>query len=139
MKDDAKDDEAGKEEEVFLGSALLLSARAARRFDSVKPHQWIRALRKGLRMTQAELAERVGMAQEEISRIEAGAIDLRLSALQKLFEALYCRPLILPNASMEYDTRAADERWMTETPKQPFDAYMEWVRRGQEWQRENIG
>ena len=91
MRDDAKDgkdDEAGKEGEVFLGSALLLSARAARRFASVKPGQWLRALRKGLRMTQAGLAERVGMSREEISRIESGAVDLRLSTLQDLFAAL---------------------------------------------------
>jgi transcriptional regulator with XRE-family HTH domain len=125
------DREADDADGILLGAALLLSARSARRFDDVGPHRWIRALRKGLRMTQAELADKAGLTQEEVSRIEGGAVDLRISMLRKLFDVLCCKAVILPCATVEYDARAADPGWMTEKAKQPFDAYLEWAHRAE--------
>ena len=46
--------------------------------------------RKLLRMSQEELAERVGISQESLSRMEKGVIAPRFERLQLFAEALEC-------------------------------------------------
>lgn len=48
----------------------------------------LRALRKKLGITQKELAEKAGVSQALIARIEAGTIDPRVSTLRKILKAL---------------------------------------------------
>lgn len=48
----------------------------------------LRRVRKILSITQKELAERAGVSQSLVARIEAGKVDPRLSTLTKLINAL---------------------------------------------------
>jgi transcriptional regulator with XRE-family HTH domain len=52
----------------------------------------IAQIRKGLGMTQAELAERCGTTQQQIARIETGAVDPRVSTVRRIAEALNVEP-----------------------------------------------
>jgi transcriptional regulator with XRE-family HTH domain len=52
----------------------------------------LRAARKQLELTQEEVAHRSGLEPAEISRIEAGKRDPRISTLEKLAEALEVEP-----------------------------------------------
>lgn len=53
-----------------------------------RPGDSIRAHRTDLGWTQAELAERSGLSQADISRIENGQLDARWSTIHRLSEAL---------------------------------------------------
>ena len=59
-----------------------------------------RALRSALRMSQAQLARRSGVPQAHIARLEAGAVDVRLSTLARLFDAMFCDLIVLPRARL---------------------------------------
>jgi len=48
----------------------------------------IRDLRRKAGLTQAELAEKAGMSQSMVARIESGGVDPRLSTLKKVLGAL---------------------------------------------------
>ena len=48
----------------------------------------IKTARQDLRLTQGELAEKIGISQQIISRIEKGRNDLRLSTLEKVLRFL---------------------------------------------------
>ena len=48
----------------------------------------IKSARQNLKLTQSEFAERIGISQQIISRIEKGRSDLRLSTLEKIFRFL---------------------------------------------------
>jgi len=50
--------------------------------------QYIRYLRKKAKMTQKELAERAGVSQSLIARIENGTVDPRYSTLRKIYNVL---------------------------------------------------
>lgn len=52
----------------------------------------LRAARQGLGLTQEEVAERSGVQAGEISRIERGLRDPKVSTLEKLASALNLRP-----------------------------------------------
>ena len=60
------------------------------------PQAMIRALRAELHMTQAQLAKRAGMTQSHLARIEAGKVDPQLSTLRRIFAALFCDVLVVP-------------------------------------------
>ena len=51
----------------------------------------LKARRKELGLTQAELAERVGCTQKDIARWEAGTREPKLTALKNLARALECK------------------------------------------------
>ena len=57
---------------------------------------WIRILRKSLRMTQAELARRAHITQPHLAGIEGGKVDPKISTLKRIFEALSTELLIEP-------------------------------------------
>ncbi len=46
--------------------------------------------RKALGLTQAQLAEKIGIEQESLSRIEKGITAMKFSRLENLSEALEC-------------------------------------------------
>lgn len=52
----------------------------------------IRKIRKAMGLTQKNLAERSGVSQSLISRIEAGSVDPRLSTMNKILNALTVLP-----------------------------------------------
>ena len=52
------------------------------------PHSLIRNIRNGLNMTQAQLAERAGMQQSHVARIESGKVDVQVGTLRKLLRAM---------------------------------------------------
>lgn len=52
----------------------------------------LRAARKRLELTQEEVAHRSGLEPAEISRIESGKRDPRVSTLEKLAKALEVDP-----------------------------------------------
>lgn len=52
--------------------------------------QRIAAIRKSKEWTQGELAERCGLAQSHIARIEAGRYSVGFDTLQQIAEALGC-------------------------------------------------
>ena len=56
--------------------------------EMARPGDSIRARRTDLGWTQAELAERSGVSQADISRIENGQLDARWSTIHRLSEAL---------------------------------------------------
>jgi len=59
-------------------------------------HEWIKLLRKYLRMTQAELAKRSQLSQSHIVKIEMGQPNIQINTLRKVFEALSCNLVIQP-------------------------------------------
>jgi transcriptional regulator with XRE-family HTH domain len=65
----------------------------------------IAARRKSLGLTQAELAETVGIEQESMSRIETGMITPSLSRLLSLADALDCsiEALLRPASNRKQD------------------------------------
>ena len=48
----------------------------------------IKALRKKAKLTQQELAEKAGVSQSLIARIESGTVNPRLSTLIRIMKAL---------------------------------------------------
>jgi transcriptional regulator with XRE-family HTH domain len=80
-----------------LNQALLYTGRSPEQARLV-PAVYLRALRSALRMSQAQLARRSGVAQHHIALVESRAVDPRLGTLRRLFDALYCDLLVLPRA-----------------------------------------
>ncbi|HEU4679742.1 MAG TPA: helix-turn-helix transcriptional regulator [Terrimicrobiaceae bacterium] len=52
----------------------------------------LRAARLGLELTQEQVAERSGVHATEVSRIEAGKRDPRVSTVERLARAVEVRP-----------------------------------------------
>jgi len=57
---------------------------------------WIRIVRNFLRMTQDDLAQRVGIAQPNLADIESGKGDPQLSTIRKIFDAMSCDVALNP-------------------------------------------
>ena len=71
------------------------------------------ALRKDRGLTQAELAEKAGLADRTYADIERGTVNMRLTTLVKICEALNVRPndlLLSDDAPNEADLNATVER-----------------------------
>ena len=71
------------------------------------------ALRKDRGLTQGELAERAGLADRTYADIERGTVNMRLSTLIKICEALRVRPddlLLSDDAPSAADQEATLER-----------------------------
>lgn len=62
----------------------------------MKPGQLVRGFRSALRMSQAQLARRCGLARTHITHIEAGYVDVQIGTLRRIFDALFCDLLVLP-------------------------------------------
>ena len=57
---------------------------------------WIKILRKALRMTQKQLAQRAKISQPHLVGIEKGKGDPQIGTLKRIFDALSCPLLIQP-------------------------------------------
>lgn len=90
-----------------------------------RPGDSIRQRRTYLGWTQAELAERSGVSQADISRIENGQLDARWSTIHRLSEALEApgekpkRSLANGNRREAPPARPA-KRWRPKGPTQPI-------------------
>lgn len=91
------------DDELTLAGMLFEAARVSNRIINLPTGRLIRLLRKRRQMSQIELAKQSGFRQAQISGIEKGKIDLRLSGLKKIFEALHCRPALLARAGADFD------------------------------------
>ena len=59
--------------------------------DTQPPKQgWISAVRKALGMTAKQLAERVGLSQPRIAKMELNENNLKISTMKKIAEGLDC-------------------------------------------------
>ncbi len=69
------------------------------------PRGWIKAIREALGMTTTQLAERAGMSQSRIPRIETGEVNgtLTMTTLRNMAEAMNCRLVyaLVPNEPLE--------------------------------------
>lgn len=83
------------------------------------PPVFLRALRATLRMSQAQLAHRSGLAQSHIAAIEAGRGDVQLGTLRRLFDAMFCDLLILP-MPRKRPSDAVGER-LVDNPDRPWE------------------
>jgi transcriptional regulator with XRE-family HTH domain len=87
------------------------------------PAHYIRSWRlyRGLK-TQAELAEKVGLTSQSISRLESGRMGYRQDILEKIAEALNCTPADLLGrdpATMPYAVAPSSRpTGMAETPRE---------------------
>ncbi len=99
----------GQQDKFPLESALYFAAGAKSRHEKLTPSRLIRLLRRRIKMSQAELAARAGLSQAEVSRIESGRGDPRLSVLRDIFHALSCRPLLLALPEPAYHARYYDK------------------------------
>jgi transcriptional regulator with XRE-family HTH domain len=73
------------------------------------PHVYARAVRVALRMTQEQLARRAGVAKSHVALIEAGAANVGVETLRKIFDAMFCDLLVIPKARKR-PTQALAER-----------------------------
>jgi transcriptional regulator with XRE-family HTH domain len=86
----------------------------------------IRERRIDLGWTQAELAERAGVAQADISRIENGRLDARWSTIHRLSTALEA-PGVTPKRSLENGARRSalrkptGKKWNPKGPIAPIE------------------
>jgi len=60
----------------------------------------LKSAREARGLSQRELGRRAGVPQGHISRIESGAVDLRLSSLIALARALELEPTLVPRRAM---------------------------------------
>lgn len=71
-------------------------------------HILIKMMRQGFGMTQTQLAKRAKLPQSHIAKIELGQVDLQFSTIQKIFQALNCSPLVLPQFKKKPDAIIAE-------------------------------
>lgn len=64
----------------------------------------LRGFRKEIGLTQSQVADRIGLAQNEISRIETGDVSPTTDRLFKILSALNLNLVLEPRAQMADDT-----------------------------------
>lgn len=70
----------------------------------------IRRARRAMGWTQRELAQRAGMGQSHVLRVEQGS-DVRLSTLQRLADALGAEWVMLPRQASNMAQHMGDLAW----------------------------
>ena len=70
-------------------------------------------------MTQAQLAKRAGIAKSHVAQIEAGAANVGVRTLSRLFDALFCDLLIIPKTRKK-PTQALAERELEKRMERPY-------------------
>lgn len=83
-----------------------LGALRAQRQALARPNQgWIRAIRRALGMTAAQLGHRMGITQASVSGLEASEMNgsIRLATLQRAAEAMHCMVVyaLVPHEALE--------------------------------------
>ena len=83
---------------------------------------WVRAIRDALGMSAAELANRMGVARQAVSALEATEVDggARLSTLRRAAEAMNCTLVyaFIPNSSLQATVEEAAARLLDAQLKQ---------------------
>ena len=76
---------------ILLRSLTLKTGNLAQLRDAQPPKQgWISAVRQALGMTAKQLAERVGLSQPRIAKMELNENNLKISTMKKIAEGLDC-------------------------------------------------
>ena len=83
------------------------------------PAVYVRALRCSLRMTQAQLARRAGVATSNVASVEMGKVDPQVGTLRKLLDAMFCDLLVVPKARQRPSEALAERE--VEKPGRPWD------------------
>ena len=92
-----------------LNAVMIYTARAPK--DTAQPpNVFLRSLRAALKMSQANLARRAGVAQSHVARIESGRVDAQLETWRKLFDAMFCDLLVIPKPRKRPGDALADRR-----------------------------
>jgi DNA-binding XRE family transcriptional regulator len=94
------------------------------RVDEHKPAM-LAELRRELDLTQAAIAERLDVSQENVSQIERGEADIRLSTLQRYVEALGGRLEVraaFPERTVELQIGRQSARRRRPRPARPSQA-----------------
>ncbi|MFH2203547.1 MAG: helix-turn-helix transcriptional regulator [Elusimicrobiota bacterium] len=79
-----------------LNEAAVFMKAAPKRMCRTPPAEFMLAARTKLGLSQTELAERAGMPQQQLQRLESGRINARLNTWRRVFDALHCDLLVLP-------------------------------------------
>ncbi len=87
---------APAEDARLLERLVRLGAGMPGTLEDLSPHIVIRTIRRGLRMTQAQLARRAGLPQSHLAKIETGKVDIQLSTLTRILKAMYCDAILIP-------------------------------------------
>lgn len=83
----------------------------------------LREARRRERLSQVALAQRLGVPQSQINRIENGGSDIRLSTLLEMAHALGLEPILIPNTLLPAvrhllrKERGGEESTATSTPR----------------------
>ena len=80
----------------ILESLVSYGVKVPESAERLAPHVIIRSIRGGLRMTQAQLARRAGMPQSHLAKIETGKVDVQLSTLRRILQAMFCETVLVP-------------------------------------------
>lgn len=76
---------------ILLRALTLKIGNIAQLRDAQPPKQgWISAVRQALGMTAKQLAERVGLSQPRIAKMELNENNLKISTMKKIAEGLDC-------------------------------------------------
>ena len=76
---------------ILLRALSRKMGNLAQLHDTQPPKQgWISAVRQALGMTAKQLAERVGLSQPRIAKIELNENNLKISTMKKIAEGLDC-------------------------------------------------
>lgn len=83
--------------EAKLLAALLIKGKQVRADQEViAPNALVRLVRRGLGMTQRQLAKRAEVPHSTIARIEKGVIRPNEDTLRKIFDAMECDIAFIP-------------------------------------------
>jgi len=92
---------------------LIESAnRWSRDETALAPGRLILRLRRGLQISQSQLAERAGVPRSLVGRVESGG-DVQLGSLRRLLDALGCGLVILPASEgllAQFKAKAKEQR-----------------------------
>ena len=76
---------------ILLRALAHKTGNLAQLRDAQPPKQgWISAVRRALGMTAKQLAERVGLSQPRIAKMELNENNLKISTMKKIAEGLDC-------------------------------------------------
>lgn len=98
-----------RSEKKFIDKVLKAGAKLPKEAIGHSPGVIIRSLRKRLRMSQRQLAKRVGLMQSYIAKIESGSKKPTLDSLEKIFRALNCHLALLPIPEIDPDTALEEQ------------------------------
>jgi transcriptional regulator with XRE-family HTH domain len=72
-------------------------------------------------MSQARLARRCGIPQAHIARLESGKLDIQLSTLRRLFDAMFCDLVVVPRPRKRPNDALAEQELERPRLRTPWD------------------